>query len=193
MRSVVVALFVVVVPVIATMIGGCGDASALVGIDVTLVPTSECTLTGTASRDCEDEAVLAAQSIKGRWILEHGEDDNSVTLTTHEGATLPGLLFNNDGKVLSADGCAGEGGQCAFTRRRFSSTDENNLDCTRFGELIAMGHFDNDDAKHFVGVLSDVNGNDEACGTPTVNEVVFAVDGFVVDDPVLARTQQETP
>lgn len=177
-----------------TLVGAaCGEESPLTGIDVTLVPTSECTRTGTSNLDCEDEALLAAQSVKGRWILERGGDNSSATLTTHEGVTLPGLVFNNDNSVLTAAGCAGEGGTCAFTRRRFSSTDQNNLDCTRFGELIALGHFEEDDPAHFVGILSDVNGNDEACGTPTVNEVVFAVDGFVVDDPVLARTKTEAP
>lgn len=175
--------------VVVIGLSACGSGDRIQGLDVTLVPTSECTLTGAASRDCEDEALLAAQSIKGRWILERGDDGTSVSITTHEGRTLAGLLFNNDATVINAAGCAGEGGTCAFTRRRFTSTDENNLDCTRFGELIAMGHFDEDDADHFEGVFSDVNGNDEACGTPTVNEVVFSVDGFVVDDPVLARAK----
>ena len=182
MRS-VVAVVVVVAGV------ACGGPPPLQGLDVTLVPTSECTLTGAASRDCEDTAVLAAQKTVGRWILERDEDGQNISITTHEGRTLTGLLFNNDGSVLSADGCAGEGGKCAFTRRRFTSTDANNLGCTRFGELIAMGHFDPDDDAHFVGVFSDVNGNDDACGTPTVNEVVFAVDGVVVDDPVFARAE----
>lgn len=181
-----------IVVVIAVMgpLAGCGPPSSpLEGWDVTLVPTSECTLTGQASRDCEDEAVLAQRSITGRWILERSDDDVAITITTHEGRTLPGLLFNNDLQVIDADGCRGEGGVCAFTRRRFSSTDENNLDCTRFGERIAMGHFEPDDAEHFIGFLSDVSGNDEACGTPTVNETIFSIDARRVDEPVMAREE----
>jgi hypothetical protein len=176
------------VVVVAAAVAACGGPDPLQGWNATLVPTSECTLTGDASRDCEDEAVLAARSTSGRWIFERGDDATTITITTHEGRTIPGLLFNNDLSVIDADGCRGEGGLCAFTRRRFTSTDDNNLGCTRFGELIAMGHFDPDDDAHFVGAFSDVNGNDENCGTPTVNEVVFAVDAVLVDDPVLART-----
>ncbi|MDP2340675.1 MAG: hypothetical protein Q8O67_06945 [Deltaproteobacteria bacterium] len=184
----------VVVVVVTLIAAACGGSSPLRGIDVTLVPTSECTLTGQTTRDCEDETVLAQQSIEGRWILERGDDGTSASITTHEGRTLPGLLFNNDSSVLVAEGCNGEGGQCAFTRRRFTSTDLNNAGCRRFGELIAMGHFDPDDDKHFVGAFTDINGLDvtdavdpEACGTPTVNELVFSVDGIVADDAVLAR------
>ncbi len=177
---------------------GCGPSSPLQGVDVTLQPTSECTLTGQTTRDCEDETVLAQQSIEGRWIFERGDDGTSLSLTTQEGRTLPGLLFTNDSSVLTADGCSGEGGTCAFTRRRFESTDANDAGCRRFGELIAMGHFGPDDNNRFVGVFTDVNGLDvsqavdpEGCGTPTVNELVFAVDGVVVDDAVLARASVE--
>ena len=184
------AISLVVVVVAAGF--GCADASRLVGLDVTLVPTLECTLTGTNSRDCEDPAVIGARSVTGRWILEKG-DDSLVSITTHEGSTLTGVEFENDGRVIATDGCAGEGGTCAFTRRRFSSTDANNQNCTRFGEIIAVGHFDVDDANHFVGVFSDVNGNDEACGTPSISQSFFSVDGAVVDEPVLACTTQEQP
>ncbi len=167
---------------------GCGPPPPLTGFDVTLVPTSECTLTGQASRDCEDEALLAQRSVSGRWIFDRSGDGTALSITTHEGSTLPGLIFNNDLTVIDAEGCRGEGGLCAFTRRRFSSVDANNQNCARFGELVAMGHFDPDDEDHFIGFFSDVNGNDEACGTPTVNELVFSIDGVRVDDPVLART-----
>lgn len=185
---------VVVVVVVALVAAACGGVAPLQGLDVTLTPTSECTLTGQTTRDCEDVTVLAQQSIEGRWILERGDDPTSLSLTTHEGRTLAGLLFENDTTVLNAEGCAGEGGTCAFTRRRFDSTDTNNAGCRRFGELIAMGHFDPDDDQRFIGVFTDINGLDvtaavdpEGCGTPTVNELVFAVAGVVVADAVLAR------
>lgn len=183
----------VVVVVVAAVSAGCGDADRVIGLDVTLVPTSECTLTGQASRDCEDPAVLAQRSVQGRWYIERSTVDDTVVITTHDGQVLAGLSFANDATVVDANGCAGEGGTCAFTRRRFTSTDANNFDCTRFGERVAMGHFGPDDNTRFTGVFSTINGNDEACGTPTVNEVVFAISGAVVDDPVLARDAAEAP
>lgn len=181
---------VVVVVVAAVHAAACGDGARVQGLDVTLVPTSECTLTGQASRDCEDVAVLAQRSTKGRWYFERSTVDDAVVITTHDGQVLAGLTFQNDATVVDAEGCAGEGGVCAFTRRRFTSTDANNLNCTRFGERVAMGHFGPDDNTRFTGVFSTINGNDEACGTPTVNEVVFAISGAVVDDPVLARAAE---
>lgn len=179
-----------IVVVVALFAAACGGPPPVEGWQVKLVPTSECTLTGTAARDCEDETLLAQQSVTGRWIFERSNDGTDLTITTHEGRTLAGLLFNNDATVIAAEGCNGEGGTCAFTRRRFSSTDPNNLNCTRFGELIALGHFDPDDDNHFVGVFSDTNGNDENCGTPTINEVVFSVDATRADEAVLARTTE---
>lgn len=180
-----------IVVVVVCLAASCGGPPPLEGWDVTLVPTSECTLTGSSSRSCEDEALLAQRSIQGRWIFDRADDGGSISITTHEGRTLSGLVFKNDLTVINVAGCAGEGGNCIFTRRRFTSTDENNLDCTRFGELVALGHIDPDNAEHFIGAFSDRNGNDENCGTPTINEVVFSLDGVRVDDPVQAREESE--
>ena len=187
----------VVVVITVVLLAGCGSAGTLFGMDVTMVPTSECTFTGQSPGDCADEIILAQQSIEGRWIVDRSGGASSVSITTHEGRTLPGLVFDNDLRSLNAPGCQGEGGLCAFTRRRFSSTDLNNPGCRRFGELVALGHLDPDDDHHFIGFFTDIRGLDvsaaldpDACGTATVTELAFAVDGIVVDDPVFPRGER---
>ncbi len=175
--------------ILCVVAAGCGPRNALDGFDVVVQKTSECTVTGDFSRQCEDVAVLAQTSLEARWYVEIADDDASVTVTTHEGRTLPGLRFANDGSVISVDGCAGEGGNCVFVRRRFSTTDNNNNGCGTFGELIFVGHAPDDDPERLTGFFSDVSGNTAECGTQTVNEVVFSVDGRRVEVP--ARSLQE--
>lgn len=164
---------------------GCGGGVDVNGYDVTIQQTTQCTVTGAAARNCEDPAVLGQSSLKARWFLETADDGSSVTVTTHEGRTIPGLLFDNDGSVIATEGCNSEGGRCVFVRRRFQANDENT-GCATFGELIFVGHFPPDEPDHLVGRFSDVAGNSEECGTPTINEVAFAVDGTRVEQPAFS-------
>jgi len=175
---------------LAVVVGvGCGERNALDGYDVVVKKTAECTVTGDFSRQCEDPAVLAQTALEARWYVEIAGDDASATVTTHEGRTLPGLRFTNDASVINVDGCAGEGGNCLFVRRRFTTTDDNNNGCSTFGELIFVGHAPPDDQERLTGFFSDVSGNTAECGTQTVNEVVFSVEGRRVETP--ARAAQE--
>jgi hypothetical protein len=170
---------------------GCGPDAAvdLEGWDVTITPVSRCTLTGQFSRNCDDPAVLAQTTVSARWFIERSTDGVSATVTTHEGRTIPGVVFDNDGSVINVEGCAADGGRCVFVRRRFETVDGNNNNCTTFGELIFVGTFPADDDRQLRGRFSDVAGNSEACGTPTVNEVAFLVEGRRVEQP--ARSLEE--
>jgi hypothetical protein len=164
---------------------GCGGGVDVNGYDVIIQQTTQCTVTGAAARNCEDPAVLGQTTLQARWFLETAGDGSSVTVTTHEGRTIPGLTFTNDGAVINTDGCAGEGGRCVFVRRRFEANDPNT-GCATFGELIFVGHFPPDEPEHLVGRFSDVAGNSEQCGTPTINEVAFSIDGTRVQQPALS-------
>ncbi len=165
--------------------GGPSTGVELQGLDVTLVQTQQCTLTGQASRNCTDPAELGQTTTTARWIVSTNGDDITLTVTTDDGRTLPGVRFDNDGASLNTPGCAGEGGQCVFARRRFSESDVNT-GCQTFDELFVVGHFSVDDESVFTGEYNAVAGANEACGTATVNESIFAVDGTVADVPVLA-------
>ena len=175
-----------VVAVVAVVVGtSCGPSyPEIIGVDVTLVKNADCTQTGQGPPSCVPAEDLARNVTKGRWLIEIEPDQSSATVTTQDGRTLVGLTFPNDGAVIVTDGCAGEGGDCVFVRRRFDSTDANNNNCRTFGELVAVGHFPPDDPEQFVGVLSDINGVTEACGTPSTNQDAFAVTGTRVAQPV---------
>jgi hypothetical protein len=167
--------------------GACAEPGvSLEGWDVTITQSTRCTLTGQLSRNCEDPAVLAQTSLSARWFIERIPDGLSTTLTTHEGRTIPGVTFDNDGSILNAPGCDGDGGRCVFVRRRFETVDANNNNCTTFGELMFVGTFPPDDDRRLTGRYSDLAGNSEECGTPTVNEVAFTVEGTLVDQPALS-------
>ncbi len=167
---------------LAAALTGCGGGVDVTGYDVTIQQTSQCTVTGAAARNCEDPAVLGQTSLAARWFVETADDGVSVTVTTHEGRTIPGLLFDNNTNVINTEGCAGEGGRCVFVRRRYQTSDVNT-GCSTFGELIFVGHFPPDAPQSLVGRFSDVAGNTEECGTPTINEVVFSVNGTQVEQP----------
>lgn len=169
----------------------CGPDGAvdLDGWDVAITQVSRCTLTGQFARNCDDPAVLGQTTLSARWFIERSDDGVSATVTTHEGRTIPGVIFDNDGSVVNIEGCAADGGRCIFVRRRFETVDVNNNNCSTFGELIFVGTFPADDDRRLRGRFSDVAGNTEACGTPTVNEVAFLVEGTRVDQP--ARSLEE--
>ncbi len=166
-----------------------GDGATLTAFDVELVQTSRCTLTGQAARNCDDPAVLAQTSLFARWYVEIGDDTQGVTLTTHEGRSMTGVAFQNDGSIIDTEGCQGEGGRCVFTRRRYETLDANNNNCQTFGELIFVGRHPPDEPDTLVGRFSDLNGNSEECGTPTVNEVAFSVSGEKAALPALSLTE----
>ena len=172
---------------------GCGiSVQPLEAFDVTLNPTQDCTLTGSTSRDCTDAAQLALQQTTGRWIFEQ-EPAQSFTLTTEEGITLPGIIFNDDGLVLNQDPClgAGAGAICYFARRKFESVDARNNNCTRFAELVAIVRRVDDG--NFAGVLSDTQGADQSCGTSTVIQRIDNVAGKKAPEPSLAREEVPAP
>lgn len=168
----------------------CGPSVAPVeAFAVVVAPTQDCTLTGATSRDCVDTAVLEQQRTRGRWILEHGAN-NGFTVTTEEGITLPGIHFVDDGREPAvAPTCQGEGGRCYFARRRFESTDENNNDCTRFGELLVILRRTEDGT--ITGLRSDTQGATETCGTSTTLERVDAVTGTLLPEAAAARDLDE--
>ena len=154
------------------------------GYDVVRQPIVDCTLTGATSRDCVEDSVLAQQRVRARWVFEH-EPQESFTLTTEEGVTLPGIWFDDDGVVLSDPPCVGDGGICYFARRKFESADPRQDDCTRFGELVAILRRDYEGA--VTGIIGDQNGTDERCGTSTIVQRIDEVTGTPADEPALAR------
>ena len=166
---------------------GCGvNPQELEAFDVILARARDCTLTGAAGRDCTDEAVLAQQRVKGRWIFEHAAAD-SFTLTTEEGTTLAGIHFADDARVLNEAPCIGEGGICYFARRRFESSDSTG--CTSFGELVVILRRGDDTTIN--GVVADVSGTDQECGTSTVLDRQDNVVGTRVAEPARAREVAE--
>lgn len=170
----------------------CGPAVApLEGYDVTITPAEDCTLTGATSRDCIDANVLAQQKTRGRWIFENSVDD-AFTVTTHDGVTVAGIVFIDDGVVLNEPPCVGasNGGLCYFGRRRFESTDDRNNGCTSFGELVLILLRDPTEG-NFTGIVADTQGTDQDCGTSTVTQRRDNVVGTRLEEPVQPRADAE--
>ena len=182
----------VVAALAMTTSAACGNGVevGIDALDVTLKKTSECTLTGQATRNCTDPAELALTTLRARWIIQTASDEDSVTVTSHDGSTLAGLAFTNDGTILSTPGCEGEGGQCLFARRRLSTSDVNT-GCVTFDEIFVVGRFPSDDQRHFIGNLNAVSGGNEFCGTAVTTETISAVDGELVEQPVLALQEAQ--
>lgn len=179
--------FHIVAALAMAMTPACGSGTdvGIDALDVTLVKTSACTLTGQATRNCTDPVELAATTVKARWIIQTSKDKSSTTVTSHDGTTLAGLAFDNDGVTLSTPGCEGEGGSCIFVRRRTSSSDVNT-GCVTFDEIFLAGRFLPDDERRFIGNLNAVSGANEACGTAITTQTITSVDGVLAEQPVLA-------
>lgn len=174
-------------PLLAALgpLGGCRPALApLQGYDVVRQPVIDCTLTGSTSRDCVADSELAQRRTRAHWVVEHAPQE-TFSLTTEEGVTLPGIWFDDDGQVLNEPPCTGEGGICYFARRKFESIDARQGDCTRFGELVAILRRDQDGK--VAGIIGDQNGTDERCGTSTIVQRIDDVTGTPSDEPSLAR------
>ncbi len=169
---------------------GSGIDVGVDALDVQLVKTSECSLTGQATRNCIDVAVLAQTTLTARWIVQSSDDRSSISITREDGDTMAGLAFQNDGVTLNTAGCSGEGGRCLFVRRRSNSSDVNT-GCVRFEEVFAVGHFLPDDPRHFVGNLNAVAGSNEACGQAITTEVITTIDGTLAEQPVLALQEAQ--
>lgn len=166
---------------------GCAVSTRpLEGFDVVIVPTRECTTTGATSQACTDPSSLAQQSVTGRWILERGASE-TFSLTTEEGATLPGIYFSDDAITLNQAPCVGAGGLCYFARRKVDSTDPKNNNCQKFAELVAI--LRRTDETTFTGILSDTTGSDANCGTSNVTEHVNNVTGSRTEEPSLAQVE----
>ncbi len=174
----------VLVPLAAS---ACRPALApLQGYSVVRQPIIDCTLTGATSRDCVDEDELAQRRTRAHWVVEHTPDE-TFTLTTEEGVTLPGIWFDDDGRVLNEPPCTGEGGICYFARRKFESVDARDNDCTRFGELVSILRRAPDGT--IAGIIGDQNGTDERCGTSTIVQRIDDVTGAPTTQASLARSE----
>lgn len=170
---------------------GCGGPAPLEGFDVVITRAEECTLTGATTRDCVDPAILSQQRTRGRWIFEHGPD-STFLVTTEDGITIPGIVFDDDGQVLVEPPCNGlTDGLCYFGRRRFESTDDRNNGCTSFGELVIILLRARDGT--FNGIVADTSGTDQDCGTSTVVQTRDDVAGTLVEEPVRPREIEEAP
>jgi hypothetical protein len=186
-RSLVLAAVVA-----AASLAGCGvDTKDLEAFEVTITPALDCTRNA-SSNSCVDEDVLAAQRTKGRWVIEHGPGLTFLA-TLEEGESITGVYFSDDGQltenlntILNGQPCQGAGGLCYFGRQRFTSTDPDNNNCTRFGELALVIHRDTDDG--FVGRIGDTRGSDDLCGTATVVQRVEDVTGTRAINPAPGRT-----
>ena len=180
------ATSVVLAPLVT---GACRPALApLQGYDVVRQPIIDCTLTGATSRDCVEDAELAQRRTRAHWVIEH-QPQESFTLTTEDGVTLPGIWFFDDGVVLNEPPCSGEGGVCYFARRKFESVDDRQEGCTRFGELVAILRRDSEGT--VTGIIGDQNGTDERCGTSTIVQRIDDVTGTPTDEPSVARAAEQ--
>ena len=166
----------------AMLVCSCGFLpERLEAFDVTLVPETQCT-TMAAVNICVDPQVLAEQQTRARWIVEHA-DNASFLLTTHEGDTLAGVLFADDGITLNEAPCVGSssgGGLCYFARVREESRDERNNDCNTFDErtiIIRRGERESIEA-----LASDVTGTDANCAASTVVQSRLHVLGALAMD-----------
>ena len=168
--------------------GACGGPSLLEGWDVTLTPVLDCTQTN-LSVDCVDDAELAAITVQGRFLVSLSEQGLGIALTTHEGLTLPGWRFENDGRTADVEGCDGSGGECTFARRRTASVDENAGGCARAADHVFAGTTTDEVAGVLEGLYSQITTASEECGTSSIVQAAFVVTGRRVDEPVLAREQ----
>lgn len=178
---------------LAAALTACGVAvEPLEAFDVVLVPAVDCTRNA-SSNQCVDPEVLAEQRVRGRWVLEHAPGQ-TFSLTDHQGTTLTGVTFNDDGQlanldqILAGQPCHGEGGLCYFARRRFESTDNDDGGCTRFGQVVTVLRRLPDGT--FSGRLGELQGTDEQCGTSTIVERVHDVTGTLSTEPALARAEE---
>jgi hypothetical protein len=171
---------------VAWGLSGCASPPALQGWEVTLVAIVDCTKTN-LTVDCVDEDVLAQTAVTARWIVEHSETGIGIAVTTHQGETLAGWRFANDKSIAELPGCAGEGGECSFARRRTSSSDGAGLGCQRETALALAAHTPLDEPDRLQGFWSNVAVATEECGTATTTEQTWSVVGRRVDEVVLAR------
>jgi hypothetical protein len=167
------------------MLCACGFAPERIeAFDVVLVPQEDCTVIAAVGA-CVDPALLAQRQTRARWIVEHAQD-GTFLLTTHEGATIPGVFFNDDDDVFNEAPCVGDGGLCYFARSRLESTDERNNGCTTFSEFtIIMRRSDREAVEARV---LDVRGTDQDCNAPTVLQTSTRVNGTLAVEP--ARTRE---
>jgi hypothetical protein len=169
------------------LLAGCGQSVPQIqGYGVTRTPTVDCTLTGATSQACIDPEALAQQKLIGRWIIERQPQD-SFTLTTEDGLTIPGIFFPDDGIILPEPPCEGLGGLCFFARRKFESVDARDNNCTKFGELVVILRRVDDGT--FTGVFADQSGSDENCGTSTIVQRIYDVTGVPDEEASLARQE----
>lgn len=169
--------------------GACRPGLApLQGYAVVRQPIIDCTLTGATSRDCVDDSELAQRRTHAHWVVEHTPEE-TFTLTTEEGVTLPGIWFDDNGTVLNEPPCTGEGGLCYFARRKFESVDARENDCTRFGELVSILRRAPDGT--IAGIIGDQNGTNERCGTSTIVQRIDDVTGEPTAEPAPVRDEGE--
>lgn len=161
----------------------CGDDDAWVAFDVSYAATQDCAQVGANAVQCEDAAALAQTTYEGRWIYDYA-GSNTLTLITDTGRFLPGVYFQNDGR-LNTVACQGGGGTCHFARSRTESSDpqtgciriiERRVDVVLEGEQLA-------------GELVEETMSDESCGTANIRQLIFQVNGSRVPEAVLAREE----
>lgn len=174
-----IAVFLVLATVTA-----CGFVpERLEAFNVVLVPQDDC-VTGAVGAVCIDPALLSQRETRARWILEHAEGD-SFLVTTHEGATLGGVLFADDGTVLDEGPCLGGGGLCYFARTRAESTDERNNGCTTFSDFTIIMRRSQQES--IEAIVVETSGTDEDCGAPTVLQATHRVSGTLANDAAQSR------
>lgn len=160
---------------------GCGAADSLHAYDVTQVTFDDCAQVGAGVVQCAEEEALRANRQEGRWYIEYLGTD-TFALTTETGREVPGIYFENDGRLVS-ETCVGQGGRCLFARTRTDSIDDET-GCLRIQERTLDLMVDEEGIR---GQLGDAVFNDESCGTSNIRVVLTEIVGTRATEPILAR------
>jgi hypothetical protein len=171
---------------LALHLGACGDEDEWIAFDVRYAAVQDCSQVGANAVQCADVEALTQNVYGGRWIYDY-TGSNTLTLITDTGRFLPGIYFQNDGR-LSTVVCLGGGGTCHFARSRTESTDPQT-GCLRTIERRVDVVLE---AEELVGEIVEETTSDESCGTANIRQLIFEVTGSRVTEAVLAR-QEETP
>lgn len=170
---------------LALLLAACGDEEgSLAAFAVTLQPVFDCEQVGQQGNvNCADEEDLAAVSVQGRWVFEYRGPDTFVLLT-EDGRTLPGVYFNDNGRVIT-NACTGAGGVCHFARVRSSGTDPGTGCLRQTQHLVDLTIADG----QLEGMMFDEAFTAEECTSPFRRQLQVALFGALVETDVFAREE----
>jgi hypothetical protein len=161
---------------------------------MTLTRIRECTFVSPGAPQCAGDEALAARSVSGRWVFEHGAAQ-SFSVTIETGATFAGIYFADDGTGFEEPEapCFGEGGLCYFARDRFTLADGEE-GCRSGGERKIVARLSEvDGERQLEAVVSDVVQElgvvEDTCSILSQVDSIDSGTGVFQAEPSLARTE----